>query len=748
MKKLDFAKYKQDYRHYICSAITLISLAFGILFPNSIPRIAEALRDVLTSLAYYAVEISAPLQNPVPPTITMPQEWKFSDTLWIPVNFLPETWDEFQRFWEAYCELLFDERNFRQYWENVGDFLFYGSRYLLVLMPLALIIFLKLNGYKDKHVTKRGLKSLQLIRFEQFLFKKIYPVIRWCKDFVIFCRDNPEYYKSWAALWCLHFNVFSIIIALIAYYFYFAASLDVLSIYTQILKLQTDLTPVIRFIPGFAWLVIFLIIYNRVCRSMAFNRLYAAENANRAFLRERGVVTIVYGVMGAGKTSLITSMALSAEVEQFDMARDIMIEQELKFPNFPWQQFRDELSRQIYHRNVVDLRSCRKWVRSHREPYDKIVSNFSYLEWRRRAVKRKKFFDYTYGYDYDHYSSTYNDELKITHLVDVLEDYACAYMIFTVKTTLLFSNYSIRLDSIIQDIGNLPLRDNDFFHRSPEYQEACSRFAHIIDMNMLRLGRKILEDGEIAKQMSYGVYVITEIDKERKNSLELKEQKIKDGEVNQKNDLFNACLKMCRHANVVANRVFIRIICDLQRPEDWGAGGREVGEVLFISDKDELAPALPFMSPYWLLQGIFSWINGKWTSYKEEYDYNRSDGTLFVYLVHNLMAKISNHYDKIAGLFGMQTLTLELQSGTLEGETKKDKWRLLTKKDRSARYKTDCLESVFDSYEPNVMHVDDFISYAGKVGTPEENALQKSHFQNDIAKMRAINAASEEEKPG
>ena len=41
------------------------------------------------------------------------------------------------------------------------------------------------------------------------------------------------------------------------------------------------------------------------------------------------------------------------------------------------------------------------------------------------------------------------------------------------------------------------------------------------------------------------------------------------------------------------NKVFIRIICDLQRPEAWGAGGRELGEVIYIKDKSELAPASP-----------------------------------------------------------------------------------------------------------------------------------------------------------
>ena len=58
------------------------------------------------------------------------------------------------------------------------------------------------------------------------------------------------------------------------------------------------------------------------------------------------------------------------------------------------------------------------------------------------------------------------------------------------------------------------------------------------------------------------------------------------------------------------------------------------------------------------------------------------------------------------------------------------------KKDRSRGNRTDCLASVFDSYKPNTMHVDDFIMYAGEVGTQQENALQNSYFQNDIAKMK------------
>ena len=104
-------------------------------------------------------------------------------------------------------------------------------------------------------------------------------------------------------------------------------------------------------------------------------------------------------------------------------------------------------------------------------------------------------------------------------------------------------------------------------------------------------------------------------------------------------------------------------------------------------------------------------------------------------MANNVTSKVNKHYDKVNGKYGCLTLELELQSGRMDGEAQKDKWRILTKKDRSARYKTDCLSSVFATYEPNTMHIDDFICYAKGVGSLRENGLQNSYFQNDIKRM-------------
>ena len=733
-------EWKKDYRHILCTVLTVLSLCMGILFPNSLPRLAETVRDLGVSVGYYFANLFSRGANPVRPTVLQMPSWQFAEQIWEPVKLFPYTWEEFKAACGKYFDVLFTKENFLAYWYKLGDLLFYLSRFSLILVPLLIVVVMRLKAMANKRCTDRNKVSKPLQIYEKFVFKYIYPMIAWCKDFVIFCKENSKYPLAWLTIWALHFNIFSIFIGFTAYYFYFSASWNIGSLYGQLLKLVLDLTPVIRFLPGIVWACIFVWFYNYICRSMAFNRLYHAEHNNRAFLKERGIITTIYGEPGIGKTEMVKSMALSSEIQQFDDAFGIMLRKDMMFPNFPWQRLRDELKKRIENRTIVDTDICAKWVRKCRRFFDYIQDNHTAEEWK-QLRKRYRFLkmDYTFGYDYDHYRTSYNDELKITHLFEAIESYACAYLIFTVKTSLLFANFSIRTDSILTDLGNLPSRDNDFFNRDPLFQEAYSKHAHIIDFDMIRLGKKMIKDNPKARRLSFGTYVITEIDKEFKNMQELKEMKISAHETNQKNDLHNACLMMCRHAVVVDNIPFIRILCDLQRPEGWGAGGRELGEVIYIKEKSELAPVLPILSPYWLCQGIFSCIKEKWDNFKGAYDVNRSDKTLFTYLGHNLTSLINNHYDRVEGLFGAQTMKLEIQSGRLDGEVKKDKWRILTKKDRSRRYKTSCLEAVFESYTPNTMHIDDFVMYAGEVGTQAENDLQNSYFQNDIKKMKALN---------
>ncbi len=102
------------------------------------------------------------------------------------------------------------------------------------------------------------------------------------------------------------------------------------------------------------------------------------------------------------------------------------------------------------------------------------------------------------------------------------------------------------------------------------------RHAHILDFDVLRLGKKVMENNPKVGSFEFGVVAITEIGKERGNTLELKEVKRNTDDTNQKNDLFNSWLKMCRHSATVDNFPFIKVFTDEQRPESWGADARDL----------------------------------------------------------------------------------------------------------------------------------------------------------------------------
>ena len=84
MKKINVyvREWKSDYRHFICIAITLISLGAGFLFPNALPRLAETLYDLLISIGYYLLELILPDSNTIVPRVLEMPKWKFAESIW------------------------------------------------------------------------------------------------------------------------------------------------------------------------------------------------------------------------------------------------------------------------------------------------------------------------------------------------------------------------------------------------------------------------------------------------------------------------------------------------------------------------------------------------------------------------------------------------------------------------------------------------------------------------------------------
>jgi hypothetical protein len=257
---------------------------------------------------------------------------------------------------------------------------------------------------------------------------------------------------------------------------------------------------------------------------------------------------------------------------------------------------------------------------------------------------------------------------------------------------------------------------------------------------MFRLGTKMLKDNPNRNALGFGVYVVTEIDKERKNTPELAEIKRNVETCNQKNDLFNVTLMMFRHICVIGNRVFGKVLADLQRPENLGAGARELGEIVYIGNQAEMLPALPFFSPFWVFDFFYSWVKRHFDNFYVTYKFNRSDNTLFMYFLKSIVSSAEHHHERVYNLYGSCQLDLEVESGRMDGEKFERKYYRQSKKIWSKRYATDCLSGIFEVRgEVNKIGINDLREYADIMATNDELLAQESHFQNELQNLQDIN---------
>ena len=299
-----------------------------------------------------------------------------------------------------------------------------------------------------------------------------------------------------------------------------------------------------------------------------------------------------------------------------------------------------------------------------------------------------------------------------------------------IQSSLLISNYSIRVDGVLSDLGNFPLWNADFFKSDSRLIDSYSRHAHILDFDSLRLGRKVVEKNRKANSFDFGVVIITEVGKERGNSIELSEKKKKDETTNQKNDLFNSWLKMVRHSATVDNFPFVRVITDEQRPESWGADARDLCEIVHIRESGETRLAMPFFS---LAELLYGWLYNKFAGLYYEYRYNRGDNTLAMYLLKGLTAKMRGYYAKIYNRFGYCVLSVQVESGTQDGTIQDGKYYLMSKKIYSKRFSTDCFSDFFTVKAlRSPVGINDLNEYATEKATFGELAMQNSYFVNDL----------------
>ncbi len=696
----------------VVNILLTVALTIGFIllsifvFKDSYFRAFEGLIDLLNSFKYYFCEILG-IEHTTVATVenySGIMDWNI---------FLPAELDDFLIKIKAFGHLLISGENFND-WSSkavktIGNF----AKIFAIILPCFLLLVWCIKKIYLRPNNNYNQDSKPLYIYKGFMNITVRPVITFIRQYVEFLKGIKPLVIIWIINWVFNLNVASIIIEFFAYYFYFAVSYRFQTIYVQFCKLLIDLGVIFKYVPIWIIVIVCLIIWDIIRKKIAKRKLRHMEARNCGFINELPIVSMTVGSMGKKKTTIITDMALSQEVMFRQKALELLQKADMKFPNFPWICFEQELQQCMEYGTVYNLATIKEWVRLKARRFEKNHESDLQL----------------YGYDCEKYGLSFDDSLKVETLFSVLETYAQLYFIYVVESSLILSNYSIREDNLLLSKGNFPLWCSDFF---PNFTVGESRHAHILDFDVLRLGKKVIENNPKNGSFEFGVVVISEVGKERGNNLELKEIKKGNDEANQKNDLFNSWLKMCRHSATVDNFPFIKVFTDEQRPESWGADARDLCDIVSIVGSTETRLALPF---YTIEDMIAEWTYGKFIDLYTDIRYLRGDNTLFVHLLKSITAFIFKYNLKIYNRFGYSISTVEKERGTQDGKIEKKKYFVMNKKIYSRRFSTDCFSDYFnDMAKKTEVGLNDYIEYETERATVEELKQQNSYFINALYK--------------
>lgn len=713
MKKIKTFFLNLNYRHYLCVGLSVAFLLISVfVFPYAYPRIGESFRDFGRSFLFMFTDLFG---------VTPLFEITVTDLSGMPFTIsdrIPETWEVFKEKWGVYWDAFATKETFVSYLRSLGSFLNKSSKVLVLILLIGMLLAVlsiplirylkrKNNDYNEDTLPLKVWKKTSDIFYR--------PVKKWIREFFSFVSAHFYYVLIWAFLWAISFNLVAVVIEFFAFYFYFIVSFDVGNIYIQVYKLLLDLSVMFKFVPVFVWVIVGLIIFDKFRKKRGYANLWHMELMNRGFINERPIVSMVCAKMGMGKTTMLTDMAISTDIMLRDKAYEIILENDLKFPYFPWINFENAVKRAIDNHSIYNLVTARRFVLSKKRKFDKRPVSY-----------------YLFGYDYKRYGLTYDNGLFVVDIWDVIYNYVQAYMLYIMSSSFIQSNYSIRTDALLDDVGNFPLWNADFFRRDAKHIDSFSRHAHILDFDALKLGKKLLENND-NDYFEFGVVAITEIGKERGNNLELTDVKKNSDETNQKNDLFNSWLKMIRHSATVDNVPFVKVFVDEQRPSSWGADAKDLSEIIHIDTGSEKRLSMPF---FFLEETLHSFLKRLFERFYKTHRYNKGDNTLFCHIFKTIYAKLHSYYVRTYNTFGFKVLGIKIEDGKQDGVYEDKRYFIMDKKIYAKRFSTDCFSEFFEEkVKRSVKGLNDVPEFEKEKASFNEMKSMNSYFFRDLTRI-------------
>ena len=690
-------------------AMLLYLWSFSILlfaFPYTAPRFVEACCDFGLELARFVAEF---INIAFGADLTLPCSGLLVRSAYVgSIDLAIFDCEWWMSFWAAFS----NPEVFHAWLHSLYPSLVNGMYLLTFLVPFIVCIVLLV---KKQYTTFQGevKDSRPYIMASVFKQTLIDPAKTIVQDFVYFLCQNRVYIYVYVVVVLFSFNVFSIIIEAVAWYFYILSTFDFVHLYIAIYKLFVDILPVVFWIPTLLYVYAGVKVLDSVRKKRAYNVLEHHEAMDKGFIASLPLVNFIWGTMGSKKTTLLSDMALSYSAYFRFHAYELLLECDLLYPDFPWISLERDLCARMDlpigdPRRVFNLLSAEEFI-------EDIYTSFLCGE-----------FD-LWGYDGPFESC---DGLTENDLYSVLSDYVRLYFIYVVHSSLLISNYGLREDCEQLDLGNFPRWSFDYFRKDPRYSAACSRHSHVIDFDLLRLGKQLIRGNPDNNGFEFGIICITEIGKERGNQNDNKRFKAEDHETNPLNDDFNVMLKLIRHFATVRYFPFVVVLVDDQRPESWAADARDLCQLIRVDSCTEThcAEHLRFVDDY-----IHDVVFSRFCRRYETNRYYRADNQLLMVLYKRFVSWMHKKYIVSHNTFDYFVADLVLENGTQKGGETHHPYYLSKKKVYANRFATDAFAGFTKArVSRSCLGLDDIPVYATTMASVDELKSTNSYLINKL----------------
>ena len=709
-----------DYRHWLAILIlALLVWAALSVCSLSIERLGDAFVDLKSSAVYYWQKIILRREDVSTEGLTIGKLPEIDLQRVCPFSI-----EDVVRKVNILGKALFTKEMFLRYLIATLDTMTLISLILPSAVVLIVAVPLLIKTLVFQHTTNRK-DSKPLTWWKKHVTPVFSKIMTWLREFRAFL--GKEGYLTYIFLvWFVNLNIATVVVEFLAWYLHFATGFDLSASAVSLARLLIDLLIALWSAPWWFWCIVFYVLFDAFRRDIGYDVLRHNESKNAGFFSSLAVACLIVGTMGKGKTTLLTSLGLTGQNYFRRKARALMFSLDMKFPKFPIQRFEDAIDAAYEAGMLHKMRHVSEFVQRKKRQYEACPSPHR-----------------LYGYDIEHANMSFDDALKVTELFDALEAYAKLYYLYVIRLPLLISNYSVRSDAALTDKGNFPNWSDDFFEKSPRESEDDQEYSHILDMDTMRLGKLMNPEDEFRGSKDIGIVMITEMGKERGNMLEHKGMKKEADTANPLNDRFNDRVKMDRHAALIENFSFTKILGDEQREESLGADARELADIVKIREKSDPKLAMPC---YALGQLIYTLFGSKFENLYYEYRYERGDQTLFGYAMKNLFCLFYHHHMRIMNTFGYHVLTLEVASGKGDEQGELFKYYIAYKKDYSGRFKSDGFADAFDEQSKlTETGLVDYPQFKGIKSTVNEMGQMNSYFANMLIEMMNMVAEDQEE---